>query len=142
MITTVLPVVSLIIGALLQYFFTRHHENQRYLRELRTQAYLDFLKGVADLAHLNDPHGSQERDAYAKVADSKTRICLYGSREVVMALAVFEKLGALIKSVPQREAFMAMVLAMRRDSGSTSGPKVEDIEPVLLGIRDRPLVSR
>lgn len=68
---------------MLQHFFTRRHENQRYHRELRTQAYLDYLKGFAELAHLNDPQGSQERDAYARVADAKARICLYGSRAVM-----------------------------------------------------------
>ncbi len=136
MMTAVLSIFGLVIGATLQYFFTRHHENQRYLRELRTQAYLDFLKGVAHMAHLNDTHGSQERDAYAKVTDAKARICLYGSGEVIEAFAVFEKLGATVQSLPQQEAFVAMIWAMRRDSGSTSGPQVEDIATVLLGIRD------
>ncbi len=136
MMTAVLSIFGLVIGATLQYLFTRHHENQRYLRELRTQTYLDYLKGVADMAHLNDPIGSQERDATARVADAKARICLYGSRDVIGAFAVFEKLGATVQSSPQREAFVGMILAMRRDSVNTSVPRVEDVATVLLGLRD------
>jgi hypothetical protein len=51
--------VGLVVGAYLQYLFTSHLESKRHQRELRTQAYLDFLKCVSELAHLNDPSDSQ-----------------------------------------------------------------------------------
>jgi hypothetical protein len=68
-------------------------------------------------------------------ANAKGRICLYGSREIIHAFAVFEKLGAIISSAQQRAAFVAMVAAIRKDSGN-AGPKIEDMETVLLGSRD------
>ena len=64
MLTAVLPVVGVLVGASLQYFFTRYLEAQRYQRDLRTQAYLDYIRSISGLAHLNDPHGSQERDCW------------------------------------------------------------------------------
>lgn len=136
MIVAILPILGLIIGASLQYFFTRYLENQRHHRELRTQAYLDYLKSISELAHLNDPQGSQERDLFAKVADAKARICLYGSEGVLRAFALFEKLGATITSPMQQKAFVGMVLAMREDSGSTYVSSTEDIEMLLLGKHD------
>jgi hypothetical protein len=110
MLTAVLPVVGVLVGASLQYLFTRYLETQRYQRDLRTQAYLDYIKSVSGLARLNDPQGSQERDLLANAADAKARICLYGSGEVVKALASFEKLGAAVISPPQCESFVAMIM--------------------------------
>jgi hypothetical protein len=44
MLTAILPVVGVLVGASLQYFFSRYLEVQRYQRDLRTQAYLDYIK--------------------------------------------------------------------------------------------------
>jgi hypothetical protein len=140
--TAIFSLLGLIIGASLQYVFTRHLESQRHHRELRTQAYGDYLRSVSELAHLNDPLGSQERDAIAAGTDAKARICLYGSKEVIRAFAQFETLGASVKSVPQRQAFVGMVSAMRDDSGSPSNPKVEDMETILIGKSDRESIGR
>jgi hypothetical protein len=63
----ILSFFGVIIGASLQYVFTRYLDNQRHHRDLRTQAYLDYLNSVSGLAHLNEPQGSQERDLLAKV---------------------------------------------------------------------------
>jgi hypothetical protein len=132
----ILSFFGVIIGASLQYVFTRYLDNQRHHRDLRTQAYLDYLNSVSGLAHLNEPQGSQERDLLAKVADAKGRVCLYGSKEVIHAFALFEKLGAVVSSVQQRAAFVAMVIAMRNDSRNSADPGTEDIALVLLGSRD------
>src|SRR5208282_3144224 len=105
MATAVLPVIGVLVGASLQYLFTRYLETQRHQRELRTQAYLDYLKSVSGLAHLNEPQGSQERDLLASAADAKARICVYGSSQVIQAFASFERLGAEVASPAQRRGF-------------------------------------
>ena len=133
MLTATLPVVGVLVGASLQYLFTRYLESQRHQRELRTQAYLDYLKSVSGLAHLNDPQGSQERDLLANAADAKARICVYGSSQVVQAFASFERLGAKVSSPAQRRSFVAMVAAIRRDSGNASSAGVSDLSLLLLG---------
>jgi hypothetical protein len=133
--TAILSFFGVVIGATLQYVFTRYLEGQRHHRELKTQAYLDYLSSVSGLAHLNEAQGSQERDLIAKATDAKGRICLYGSGEVVHAFAVFETLGAVVSSAQQRTAFVAMVTAMRKDSGNGAGPGPQDMGIVLLGSR-------
>jgi|HubBroStandDraft_6_1064221.scaffolds.fasta_scaffold04953_7 hypothetical protein len=52
MLTSILPVVGVLVGASLQYFFTRYLEAQRYQRDLRTGAYIDYVKAVSGLATL------------------------------------------------------------------------------------------
>jgi hypothetical protein len=85
---------GVIIGALLQYFFTRHLDRQKHHRELRTQAYTDYLKCVSEHANLRTPRDSPEgRDLGFRTADAKCRICLYGSPIVVRAFANEKRLS-------------------------------------------------
>jgi len=124
---------GVVIGASLQYLFTRYLENQRHYRSLRTQAYTDYLKGASERAHFGIKPQSQVKQ---KIADAKARICLYGSTAAIQALALFEKLGATMNSDQERNAFTSMVLIMRNDSGSQSGARIEDLKIVLLGNHD------
>ncbi len=50
--TAILSFLGVVMGASFQYVFTRYLDNQRHQRELRTQAYLDYLKSISGLAHL------------------------------------------------------------------------------------------
>ncbi|MGA7046185.1 MAG: hypothetical protein WBY98_07980 [Candidatus Sulfotelmatobacter sp.] len=52
MTTAILSFLGVVMGASFQYVFTRYLDNQRHQRELRTQAYLDYLKSISGLAHL------------------------------------------------------------------------------------------
>jgi hypothetical protein len=88
---------------------------------------------VSGLAHLNDPQGSQERDLLANAADAKARICVYGSGPVIEAFAALERLGAIVGFPQQRRSFVAMIAAIRKDSGNASSAKVRDIGLLLLG---------
>jgi len=88
---------GIIIGASLQYLFTRHLVNQKHHRELRTKAYTDYLECVSEQANLGKQRQSQEgRELGAKTADAKCRICLYGSSSAIGAFAKFERLGAIM----------------------------------------------
>jgi hypothetical protein len=129
----IMSFLGVVIGASLQYIFTRYLETQRHLRELRSQAYLDYFKGISEQVHRTDLQELEDRDPLGRVADAKARICLYGSRDVIRSLASFENLGAALSSNEQRAAFVAMVAAMRADSGVVPPPESRDIEIVLLG---------
>jgi len=126
-------VVSVIVGAVLQYLFTRHLENQRHHRERRAQAYADYLKAVCDQAQLGNQLHPEAHEVYARAADAKCRICLYGPAAVVHAFADFERLGARMTTPEQSGAFTKMVAAMRSDSGGVGTPTMESLHLVLLG---------
>ncbi|MFT3814055.1 MAG: hypothetical protein QM740_11830 [Acidovorax sp.] len=135
--TAGLALFGAVIGAVLQYFFTRHLENQKHYRGLRTQAYTDYLKSVCEQAQLN--HKSQPTEIseiFSRTADAKARICLYGSVQAVEAFATFERFGAKMKTSEQRRAFTTMVAIMRDDSGSDQGANIESLEVVLMGLQE------
>lgn len=136
MSTAIFSFLGIIVGATLQYFFTRHLDNQKHQRELRTKAYTDYLKCVSDHANIRPQRQSQEgKELSSKTADAKCRICLYGSSRAIGAFAEFERLGAAMNTPEQCAAFSRMVAIMRNDS--TKGGQVgsNDLEAVLLGVR-------
>jgi hypothetical protein len=135
MSTAIFSFLGIIIGASLQYFFTRHLDNQKHRRELRTKAYTDYLNCVCELANFGRRQSQEGRELSAKTADAKARICLYGSPSAVSSFATFERLGATMNTAEQCTAFTTMVAIMRNDSGSESKVKLEDLEAVLLGAR-------
>src|SRR5438105_2546273 len=89
---TIFALIGITVGAVLTFFLTRRQESEKHRRLMVTQAYADYLCGVAESASLNLE--SNEAQINAQIADAKARICLYGSPEVVSALAAFEKAGA------------------------------------------------
>jgi hypothetical protein len=125
--STLLTLVGIIVGAVLTYLFTRSHENKKHLRLLQTEAYADYLRCVADAAHVNLQ--TDEANLFARAADAKTRICLYGSNDVIALLAEFERAGGAIRNEQQRAIFLRLVAAMRCD------PKVgrSDLNAILFG---------
>lgn len=125
---------GIIIGAALQYLFTRHLDTQKHHRELRAKAYTDYLRCVSEQANLGKQPQSQEgRELGAKTADAKCRIGLYGSSAAVKAFAEFERLGAAMSNTQQCAAFTGMVAIMRADSSKGGEVDLSDLEVVLLG---------
>lgn len=111
--STLLTLVGVILGSVLTYLFTRSHENKKHLRLLQTESYADYLRCVAEAAHINLK--TDEAKLFSRAADAKTRICLYGSENVVTLLAAFERAGGMIGNEEQRPAFIRLVTAMRCD---------------------------
>jgi hypothetical protein len=125
--STLFALVSVFITASLTYLFTRSHENKKHLHLLQTEAYADYLRCVAEAAHINLQ--TDEANLFARAADAKTRICLYGSTDVVALLAAFERAGGATGNERQREAFTSLVTAMRRKSKVNSS----DLNAILFG---------
>jgi hypothetical protein len=98
---------------------------------------MDYLKCVCDQAQFRPKLGSQEqKEIFARTGDAKARICLYGSHEALSAFSDFELLGAAMATKEQRAAFTQMVSVMRTDSGSTAVGNSDEIQNVLLGVRE------
>ena len=137
MLTAVFSFMGIIIGASLQYLFTRHIESQRHQRDLRSKAYMDYLKCVCEQAQFRYKENTKERaELFSRTADSKARICLYGSDKAITAFSTFEKLGASMNTSEQRLTFTNMVSIMRNDSGNKFGAHIEDLQIILLGYHE------
>lgn len=136
MTAALLSLVGLILGAVLQFLFTRHLDGKKHQRELRTKAYTDYLTCVSEHANLGILRNSPEAKSLGmRTADAKCRVCLYGAAKTVEAFAVFERLGAAMNSDEQRAAFTEMVSQMRSDSLGQGNVALEDLQAILLGSR-------
>lgn len=127
-----LPLVGVLLGAALQFWFTRSAERNKAIESLRAQAYVDYLGGVAASAYVRSDEDI--RDAHRDLANAKTRIAVYGSAEVIGALARFEESGAILTRGHNVAPFLEVVAAMRSELPSVAG---HDLELLLLGRRDK-----
>jgi hypothetical protein len=116
------------IGAALQFWFSRAAERMKHTESLRSQAYADYLRAVAAAAHLRSDEDL--RDAHRDAADAKARIAVYGSVSVISALARFAETGAVLTNGPPADAFLALVSSMRPSEAAVSD---RDLKLVLLG---------
>lgn len=135
MATAIVSLLGLVVGAVLQFLFSRYLDNKKHQRDLRAKAYVDYLQCVGEHANLGYQRQSADgRQLGAKTADAKCRISLYGAPAVITAFAKFERLGASINTDEQRHAFIDMVVAMRRDALGDSSVGHADLEALLLGV--------
>ena len=136
--TLIYSLVGLVVGGLLQFLFNQHLQEKKHQRELRAEAYADYLRSVSEQSNFDLKDDSEKaKQLYAQTADSKCRIALYGAQAVISAFARFESLGSTMNSTEGREAFVHMVNAMRRD---VLGKKIEyhsELEAVLIKNRFR-----
>lgn len=114
--TAIFSLLGIIIGAALQYFFSRHLDSLRVHRDARTKAYTDYLRCVSEYANPGMKNLSDRQELAVRTADSKCRVCLYGSSSVIAAFAEFERIGATMNSPEQQAIFTRMVSLMLSDS--------------------------
>lgn len=127
-----LPIFSLggvVVGGGLQFLFGRALESRKQLALQRSQSYVDYFKSLSLLAHGND---TKENRFLA--TDAKTRICLYGSQDVVEHLRKFEEVGAFTNSPEAQAVIVDLLKAMRRDVGKDKQePGAEALRWILFG---------
>jgi hypothetical protein len=114
-LAVVLPMAGVFVGASLQYLFSRRMEIRKQLATLRGQAYVDFLKGCAQVGILSEAGPDRRRECLALVIDAKARIAVYGTPLVLGALAEYERHGANLSDHETQEAFIRLCQLMRRE---------------------------
>lgn len=111
-----LPLAGVLNGAVLQFAFGRNLEARKQLNLKRAEAYVDFFGALSGLAQ------SHSKENLQLAASAKTRVCMYGSEEVVGCLGQFERSGANASTGPGRRALIALLQAMRQDVSSGNRP--------------------
>jgi len=111
--------VVALAGAAVGAALGRWAERAKHNDELRSKAYADYLGAVAAAAHLRSDE--DERDAMRAAADAKARIAVYGSSDVVDALARFEEAGGTLADDVAQAAFVSLVSAMRPKRDAVAG---------------------
>ncbi|QIK54311.1 hypothetical protein G7051_08145 [Dysgonomonas sp. HDW5B] len=109
-----LPIVGVIVGAFLQFHFSKNKDNRQLKRALETQAYTDYLRAVAGLSMSHRFNDEEKKREYLSVlTEAKIKISIYGSKEVIESLADFEREGANFNTDKQKTLFIKIGQAMR-----------------------------
>lgn len=115
-LVSLLPIFGVVLGAVMQQYFSRKADSRKHFSSLKAQAYVDFVRAVAKLAQVGKA-GSMERGGLlSDTADGKTRICIYGSARVVGLLAKFEECGSTLATPEAQSIFIRMFEGMRVES--------------------------
>ncbi|MEM3460111.1 MAG: hypothetical protein QXO24_02710 [Candidatus Micrarchaeaceae archaeon] len=136
-LAAVIGIIGVLVGSVAQYVFTRAQESVKHYRELRSQAYTDFIKAVAGIA-ISQKSDSRNREIefLSLLADAKSRIAVYGSKQVVESMADFFVHHSALDSPEALAAFATIVQKMRRDT-VMKGEEVldEHIRALLFGAK-------
>lgn len=128
-------VLGLIIGAGFQYFFNRKIESNKQFQLLRTQAYVDFIKGWAGIGR-SQFFGDKEKELEYTIlaAEAKARISIYGSEKVVRKFAEFIREHNETISEEGVKNYAELIQLMRKESiNQTDSITNEEIEFVNFG---------
>jgi len=113
-----LPLISAIIGVLfggtLQYWLGRHSKKGEGFDKLQSDAYVDFMRGVADVVIAQRYQDSKaETTAKSLMLDAKVRIGIYGAPDIAHGVGdYFEKYGDMSKEEDMK-AFVDLMHKMR-----------------------------
>jgi len=113
--SSLLTLVGLIVGATLQYRFNRAIEVRRQVIMARTECYVDYIRCVSQHAfQAKDPVKAAKWNA--QVLNARARICIYGSHDVIRALARVERRRDPVLSDTYLEQIVDVLAAMRAQS--------------------------
>jgi hypothetical protein len=128
-----LPLIGLVVGATLQFALSRVGESTKAKSALRVQAYVDYIACLTDSTYLRE--SERKAEVLSRAANAKTRISIYGTADVISALAEFEKTGAEIRTKEQQMAILTLISTMRAESvGKQHDVSNEDLGLMLLGV--------
>ncbi len=129
-----LPIIGVIIGASVQFIFSKKNETKKQQNLLKTTAYTDFLKAVAGLAitqRFSDKE--KEMEYLILLTDAKARMSVYGGNLVIKKAANFERIGPVLDNPKSNKAYTLLVSEMRKDNQQGKNTELNDISQLLLG---------
>jgi hypothetical protein len=113
-----------ILGAIMQHVLGQRSERKRGVEARRTEAYVNLIKSVAALTTSAGEGSPPIREIRASFAESRARIALYGSAEVVARIV--ELLRSPGATEQERSARLALVVSAMRAEGLGSAGSLPD----------------
>ena len=108
-------VASAALGFLLKEFLARQSDSKRFERDNKRDIYGAFLSAIASLTVHKD-YKEEIQKANIMIIETKFRIGLYGSKEVIQAIAEMFK-NSNFNNVEGQRNLTKVVAAMRSDTG-------------------------
>jgi len=138
------PIISAAVAAAVSIaivFLGRRSETIKQVQAMRTAAYADFIRGIANLAIIQrEPVQGREQllkawEAKMLVADAKARIAIYGSESVAASLAHFLRGGAVLDTAERARTFVGVCQEMRNEGRARKTAVADsDIHFLLFGL--------
>lgn len=117
----ILPILGVIVGAFLQFYFSKNKDNRQLKKTLEVSAYTDYLKAIVGLSMAQRFNDEAEKRKYlSQLTEAKSRIAIYGSKNVIKCLAEFERAGANVTTNQQKILFIKIGQTMRNANISIS----------------------
>jgi hypothetical protein len=131
--------IGALVGAVAAYWFSLRGEARKNYQNLRTDAYVDFIRSVAMMASANRNHDTAKAiEASTLVADAKARIAIYGSQAVANELAGFFANHAVLNSEAALSSFVQVVALMRSETpGGTKSLESSSLRQLLFGSEEK-----
>lgn len=135
LLPAILTLVGVFCGAWLQHLFSRTAERKKQFETFRVQSYVNHLRAVSRFAQAAKTDPDQRFHILAEAADAKTRITIYGSKQIVELLASFERSGATLSTEEGMKSFLPLVSRMRSESfPSHEAVSADEIEFIVFGL--------
>ncbi len=107
-------------SALVQYYLGRQSEKNKKVVEIRSQAYLDLVNVVSEIASSAKHDEQRNLEQLQKLTQAKSRVVLIGSDNVVKELHGFFTEFGVLNSEKSFDAFSKIVAEMRIDLSGKS----------------------
>jgi hypothetical protein len=133
LVVALIGLVAALVGGAIQAFATGKFEKSKFEREAKWQTYTSYFATLGDLSFYHDDP-ERMRAAYASMAHLRGRIALYGSDDVIRAVAGIFTFADL-KSDAAQAAMSKALAAMRQDVGYSSSVSNAELQALMFGTR-------
>ncbi|MDD2467846.1 MAG: hypothetical protein PHI97_28030 [Desulfobulbus sp.] len=135
-ITAIFSLIGVVVGASLQSLLARKNEKRKQITEWRNKSYVDFLEAVSVVATTQrKKNASVTNEQLSRLADAKSRICIYGEADIIKELADFWRHGATLETESELLAFSRFCLKIRKSIGVPGDIEAyQDITQLLFSI--------
>ena len=124
---SITALIGAIVGACLQYYFTRKNDEKKQLSSIKKEVYSEFINAIKDAKFNGD---------ISLLASSKAKLAIYGSDEVVKKSADFFRNHSELSSEKSIQAFTDIIGEMRTDNGKKNGnAEHNDLECLVFGAK-------
>jgi hypothetical protein len=130
----IISITILIVSVILKYAFSRKEELQRKKEEFKITAYSDFVQAIAGIK--SNRKGSEENSRFTTLLiDSKTRISIFGSNEIILLIADLWRIGPTLDNPESMKKFVVIIKQMRQENFKTNSRKIKnkDISQLVFG---------
>ncbi|MGH9837436.1 MAG: hypothetical protein ACREEM_01475 [Blastocatellia bacterium] len=130
--TSLVGMLGVMLGASLQFYFARRTEAFKQFQANKAQAYIDFVRAVSGRSIAQKHHNKEKEFEFTSLlADAKTRIAVYGSKDVVSTVASFFRDHGSLNKPESMEVFIKVIQTMRihtiKENGGVTDKDIESL---------------